>query len=161
MWIIIGIALFLLLLPVLVGLGMAARQQVTRVELVKAPLQDVWDVLNDLPAQTYWRADVNKVQMLDDDAGIRWVEYPEHGSPVTLRKVKEVPTKELLLEMTGGGSVGSRSAKLSSTQGGTRITFVEILDSRSPLQRIKARMGGGLDKKLDQFIQQLKQKFAA
>ena len=158
-WIALGVVPCVVLLWMLVGFALSARQQVTRVELIKAPLADVWEALSNLPAQAYWRSELKSVQMLDDDHGLRWVEHPEKGSPITVRKVKEKPNQELLLEMVNNAGQGTRHARLSGVPGGTRITFTEVLDTRSPFKRIKARKGGGLDKKLDKFIEQLKQKF--
>lgn len=158
-WIALGIIVFAALLLLLVGFALSARQQVTRVELVKAPLAEVWEALTNLPAQAYWREDLKSVQMLDDDHGLRWVEHPEKGQPLTVRKLKEKLNQELLLEMVNDAGKGTRNARLSGVPGGTRITFTEVLDTNAPLKRIRARMKGGLDKKLDYFIQQLKQKF--
>ncbi len=160
LWIVLGVLLALVVVVVVIGFALSPRQQVTRVELIKAPLADVWEALSNLPAQAYWRSDIKNVQMLDDDHGLRWVEHPEHGRPLTIRKSKEKPNQELLLELSNSAGQGSRHARLSGVPGGTRITFTEVLTTSSPLKRIKARMRGGLDRKLDGFIQQLKQKFA-
>jgi len=158
-WIVLVLGTALLLLPFVVGALMPASQQVTRVELIKASAADVWDALTDLPRQIQWRSDLKSVQMLDDDEGLRWVEQLGHGSPVTLRKSKEIPQKELLLEMGYKDGKGTRHARLSTVPGGTRVTFVETLETRSPLARLRVRTKGGLDSKLDSFILALKQKF--
>lgn len=161
MWVIMGISLLFLLVPVMVGLLISPYQQVTRVELIKAPADEVWSALTDLPRQTQWRADLKSMQMIDDDAGLRWVEQSAHGPAITLRKIKETPLKELLLEMRQRGSKGTRQARLNAVPGGTRVTFTEMLETRPPWLRIKARMGGGPDRNLDHFIQQLKARFTA
>jgi hypothetical protein len=158
-WIVVGLGTALVLSPFLLGALLAARQQVTRVELVKAPAAEVWDALTDLPRQIQWRSDLKSVQMLDDDSGLRWVEQPGQGSPVTLRKSKEIPLKELLLGMDCEDGKGTRQARLSAVPGGTRVTFVETLDTPRPLARLRVRTKGGLDAKLDRFILELKQKF--
>jgi uncharacterized membrane protein len=160
MWVVLGIILAVLVLLFGLGLSLPSRQQVTRVELLKAPVTEVWEALSDLPRQTHWRTGLKSVQMLDDDHGLRWVEQPERGGAVTLRKLKELPAQELLLEMQQGSSKGTRSARMNAVPGGTRVTFTEILETRTPIGRIRARMGGGLDQRLDSFIQQLKAKFA-
>jgi hypothetical protein len=99
---------------------------------------------------------------LDDDAGLRWVEHPANDSALTtVRKIKEKAPQILLLEMDNAHGKGSREARLSQVPGGTRITFTERCETKSPFKRLKARRGGGLDKKLDKFIQELKQKFVA
>jgi hypothetical protein len=146
----------------LAGFAISPYQQVTRVELVKAPINDVWETLSNLPTQTYWRQDIKNIQMLDDDAGLRWVEHPANDSALTtVRKIKEKAPQILLLEMDNAHGKGSREARLSQVPGGTRITFTERCETKSPFKRLKARRGGGLDKKLDKFIQELKQKFVA
>ncbi len=160
-WIILGIGCAVVLLPLLLGALLPAREQVTRVELIKAPQTDVWDALSDLPRQTLWRTGLKSVQTLDDDAGLRWVEQPISGAAVTIRKVKEVPMQDLLLEMQQRGCKATRQARLNAVPGGTRITFTEVLEARSPLRRITNRLRGGVDRRLDGFIQQLRTKFTA
>jgi hypothetical protein len=100
------------------------------------------------------------MQMIDDDAGLRWVEQSAGTQAIVLRKLKETPLKELLLEMQQDGSKGTRQARLNAVPGGTRVTFTEMLETRTPLGRIKARLGGNPDRRLDHFIQQLKARFA-
>lgn len=158
-WILIGLGILLLLLPFLIGFLLSPYQQATRVELIKAPADDVWTELSNIAGQTQWRTDLKSVQMLDDDDGLRWVEQPQSGSEVVLRKLKETPSKELLVEMQRPGSRGTREARLNAVPGGTRVTFTEMLESQSPLGRIKARMSGGLDQRLDTFIRQLQAHF--
>lgn len=160
MWIAVTVGVLLLLMPVLIGLLISPYQQVTRVELIKASANEVWQALADLPQQTQWRSDLKSMQMLDDDAGLRWIEQPVAGGAVVLRKLKEIPLKELLLDMQQTGSKTTRQACLNAVPGGTRITFTEMLESRTPLGRIKARMNGGPDRSLDHFIQQLRNRFA-
>lgn len=160
-WIIVGLAVTLLLLPLLAGFMMSPRQQVTRVELVKASAEEVWEALSNLQLQTQWRKGISSVQMLDDDEGLRWVETPESGRPVTIRKLKANQPQELVLEMQSGSLKGSRQARLSAVPGGTRVTFTEVQEARSPLARLAVRRQGGLDGRMDRFIQELKNHFAA
>lgn len=159
MWIAVTLGILLVLLPVLIGLLISPYQQVTRVELIKAPADEVWNALADLPQQTQWRADLKSMQTLDDDAGLRWVEQSGDGNAITLRKLKEIPRKELLLDMQQNGSKRTRQACLNAVPGGTRVTFTEMLETRTPLGRIKTRINGGPDRHLDHFIQQLKARF--
>lgn len=161
LWMVIAISLaVLLMLPWMVGMAMSAYQQITRVELIKAPVSEVWEALDNLPAQTYWRSGLRNVQMVDDDAGTRWIEHSTQGDQVVLRKLKGQSGKELVLEMRSASGIGNRSATLNSVPGGTRVTFVETLETRSPLKRLQVRRAGGLDRRLGQFIQELKHKFA-
>ncbi|OQX16020.1 MAG: hypothetical protein BWK73_04885 [Thiothrix lacustris] len=161
MWVVITLVVLLLLLPVLVGFLISPYQQVTRVELIKAPADAVWGALSDFSRQAQWRHDLSSMQMLDDDAGLRWIEQVAGQRPVVLRKIKELPLKELLLEMKQGSNKGTRHARLNAVPGGTRVTFTEMLETRNPLGRIKKLMGSSLDQRLDHFIQQLKAHFTA
>ena len=87
----LGALVLVLLLVLLVGMLLPAREQVTRVELFKAPVAEVWEALNNLPGQAQWRTGLKSVQTLDDDEGLRWVEQPLQGTAVVLRKTKEIP----------------------------------------------------------------------
>jgi hypothetical protein len=161
-WLGLGAIIVAVLVFLLAGFAISPYQQVTRVELIKAPINEVWETLSNLPTQTYWRQDIKNIQMLDDDAGLRWVEHPTNGSAsTTVRKIKEKAPQVLLLEMDNSNGKGSREARLSQVPGGTRITFTERCETQSPFKRLQARRSGGLDKKLDKFIQELKQKFVA
>ncbi|WGZ95781.1 MAG: SRPBCC family protein [Candidatus Thiothrix putei] len=160
MWIVISLGILLLLIPVVVGLLMSPYQQVTRVELIKASIDDVWNALADFSQQAQWRTELTSMQMLDDDEGLRWVEQSAGQGSVVLRKLKEIPLKELLVDRDQGSGKGTFHARLSAVPGGTRITFTEMLETRTPFGRIKARMKGEPDSRLDHFIQQLKARFA-
>lgn len=161
MWVVITLVVLLLLLPVLVGLLLSPYQQVTRVELIKAPADAVWNALNDFSQQGQWRDDLVSMQMLDDDDGLRWVEQVVAQRPRVLRKLKALPLKELLVEMQQRNNTGTRHARLNAVPGGTRVTFTEMLETRNPLERIRERMGSRLDQRLDHFIHQLKTHFGA
>ncbi|MFN3785724.1 MAG: SRPBCC family protein [Thiothrix sp.] len=161
-WVGVALALiFLLLLPVFVGFLLSAHQQVTRVELFKAPADEVWRALSDLSQQSQWRAELKSMQMLDDDAGLRWVERTTLGGTTVLRKLKEIPGKELWLDMQHAGSKSTRHARLNAVPGGTRVTFVETQENRNPLGRIMARVKGNPERHLDLFVRQLKAHFSA
>lgn len=157
-WVLIGAGFILVLLPFLLGLMIPSHQQATRVELIRAPLDTVWDAISELSRQTEWRTDLKSVQLKDDDDGMRWIEIPARGGKVTLRKVKEVEKKELLLQMERGSTVqGTRLAILSAVPGGTRITFTETSELKNPVKRLFAQLGSKLDRRLNQYIAQLKQ----
>nr|CAA6829153.1 MAG: Unknown protein [uncultured Thiotrichaceae bacterium] len=157
-WVLIGAGIILVLFPFLLGLMIPQHQQATRVELVRAPLDTVWDAISELSRQTEWRTDLKSVQLKDDDDGMRWIEVPLRGSKITLRKMKEVEKKELLLQMERGSTVqGTRLAILSAVPGGTRITFTETAELKNPIKRLFAQLGGKLDRRLNQYIHQLKE----
>jgi carbon monoxide dehydrogenase subunit G len=159
-WILIGAGILLVLVPFLLGMMIPARQQATRVELVRAPLDTVWEAISELSRQTEWRTDLKSVQLKDDDDGMRWVETPARGGKVTLRKVREVAKKELLIQMERGSTVqGTRLAILSAVPGGTRITFTETSELKNPVSRLGAQLTSRLDKGLNHYIDQLKQAF--
>ncbi|MEZ5536619.1 MAG: SRPBCC family protein [Thiolinea sp.] len=159
-WVLIGICILLVLIPFLLGMMIPAHQQATRVELIKAPLDKVWEAISELSRQTEWRTDLKSVQLKDDDDGMRWIETPARGGKVTLRKVKEVEKKELLIQMERGSTVqGTRSAVLAAVPGGTRITFTQTSELKNPIGRLFAQLSSRLDKHLNHYIDQLKKAF--
>lgn len=105
LWIAIGTGILLVLFPMLVGMMIAPLQQATRVELIRAPLDKVWYAVSELHRQTEWRDDLKSVQLKDDDDGMRWIEKPARGSQTTLRKLKEVKQKEIIVQMEKGSRV--------------------------------------------------------
>lgn len=157
----LGALVSLLLLVLLVGLLLPAREQVTRVELFKAPVAEVWEALSNLPGQAQWRSGLKSVQTLDDDAGLRWVEQPLQGAAVLLRKTKEIPLQELIVELQQRGTLSTRQARLNTVPGGTRVTFTQTLQITMPIRRLLNRFHGGVDSRLDGFIRQLRVKFSA
>ncbi|PID49256.1 MAG: hypothetical protein CR991_07690 [Proteobacteria bacterium] len=159
-WGIVIIGILLVIIPFLLGLLVSPHQRATRVELIKAPTIDVWNALSDLSRQTEWRTDLKSVQFKDDDDGMRWVELTKKGEQLVTRKKKEVNQKEILIQIEKGSRVrGTRQAILSSVPGGTRVTFTETSDIRSPFSRIIAQVGSTLDKRLNSYIAQLKNRF--
>lgn len=161
LWIIVGLVVALSCFLLLVGLLLPLREQVTRVELFKAPLVEVWDALDNLPSQTQWRSGLKSVQTLDDDDGLRWLERDGRGKTQVLRKIKETRQQELVLEIRRSGSKTVRQARFGSVPGGTRVTFTETLEAKMPTQRLMNRMRGGVDRQLDGFISQLRGRFPA
>ena len=160
LWILVGVVVLLALIPMLFGLLLSPFQQATRVELIKAPIDRVWEAISELSRQTEWRDDLKSVQLKDDDNGLRWIEQPTRGSKLTVRKMKEVEQKEILIQMERGKKVlGTRLAILRQVPGGTRVTFTETAEVRSPLRRLFTHLGGKLDKRLNHYISNLKAAF--
>lgn len=160
LWILVGIVVLLILVPFLIGLLLSPYQRATRVELVKAPINDTWGTLSDLSRQTEWRSDLKSVQLKDDDEGMRWIESLAQGGKITARKQKEVLNKELVVQLSKGAQViGTREAVLSAVPGGTRITFTETAVTKNPWQRLTMHMGSKVDKHLQTYIEQFKARF--
>lgn len=160
LWILVSILALLILAPFLIGLMLSPYQRATRVELVKAPINDTWSALSDLSRQTEWRTDLKSVQLKDDDEGMRWIESLAHGGKVTARKQKEVLNKEIVVQLSKGEQViGTREAVLNAVPGGTRITFTETAVTKNPWQRLSMQIGSKLDKRLQAYIEQFKQRF--
>ncbi|MEN9433796.1 MAG: hypothetical protein RLZZ422_1385 [Pseudomonadota bacterium] len=161
-WVIIGIIAALMILPVLIGLMLSPHSRTTRVELVRAPVDQVWESLADLARHTEWRSDLKSVQLKDDDQGLRWIEHSKNLGKLTVRKVKEVPQKEITMSyQRGKGFKGTRQALLAGVPGGTRVTFTESRDIRNPITRLRNQFGAKLDNQLNQYISELKNKYSA
>jgi uncharacterized membrane protein len=160
LWILVSILVLLILVPFLIGLLLSPYQRATRVELVKAPINDTWSTLSDLSRQTEWRTDLKSVQLKDDDEGMRWIESLAQGGKITARKQKEVVNKEIVVQLSKGNQViGTREAVLSAVPGGTRITFTETAVTKNPWQRLNMHMGSKVDKHLQSYIEQFKARF--
>lgn len=156
-WSLLALFAVLLIIPVLMGVLLPAVRQATRVELIKAPIDKVWVTLSELTRQTEWRPDLKSVQMKDDDEGMRWVEQPKRGWRRILRKKKEIAERELLILVEESGSTqGTRHFLLSDVPGGTRVTMTQSSDIRSPYARFRAHLSNKLDKRVNRFMQQLK-----
>lgn len=161
LWILVGVLVLLIVVPFLIGLMLSPYQRATRVELVKAPIDATWGALSDLSRQTEWRTDLKSVQLKDDDEGMRWVEHLAHGGKITARKQKEVPNKEIIIQLFKGSQmIGTREAALSAVPGGTRITFTQTAVTKNPLQRLGMHIGSKVDKHLQAYIEQFKARFA-
>ncbi len=157
LWIAVGTGILLILFPMLIGMMIAPRQQAMRVELIRAPLDTVWQAISELNRQTEWRSDLKSVQLKDDDNGLRWIENPVRGGLLTLRKLKEIEKKEITLQLEKGSRViGTRHALLRQVPGGTRVTFTETSEINNPTRRLFSHLGNKLDKRLNHYIGQLK-----
>ncbi len=160
LWIAIGTGILLILFPMLVGMMIAPRKQATRVELIRAPLDTVWQAVSELHRQTEWRNDLKSVQLKDDDNGLRWIENPVRGPRMTIRKLKEIEKKEITVQLEKRSRViGTRHALLRQVPGGTRITFTETSEIKNPMSRLFSHLGDKLDKRLNHYIGQLKSAF--
>ena len=161
-WVIIGIIVTLIVLPLLVGLMLPQQSRATRVDLVRAPIDQVWESLSDLARHTEWRSDLKSVQLKDDDEGLRWLEHSKTQGKLTVRKVKEVHHKEITMSyQRGTGFKGTRQAILTAVPGGTRVNFTETRDIRNPITRLRNQFGAKLDTQLNHYISELKAKYSA
>lgn len=155
LWIFIGIVALLILLPLLMGLLMPPLQRATRVELIRAPLDVVWDNIADLPRQTQWRSDLKNVQFKDDDQGTRWIEQSSSMGTMTVRKKFEDEQREVILILEKGKMQGKRHLLVSGVPGGTRLTINEERVIPSPLGRLFNK----IDKQVNQYIDDLQAYF--
>lgn len=156
-WSVLALLALVIILPLLIGMLLPKLRQATRVELIKAPIDNVWETLSELTRQTEWRSDLKSVQMKDDDDGMRWIEQPKRGWKRILRKQKEVHKQELMVLVEEGSStLGTRHFLLSDVPGGTRVTMTQSSEIGNPYARFRAHLNNKLDKRVNLFMQQLK-----
>lgn len=159
-WGLLTLLALVVILPLFIGLLLPKMRQATRVELIKAPIDKVWGTLSELTRQTEWRPDLKSVQMKDDDQGMRWIEQPKRGWKRVLRKQKELAEQELLIVVEEGSSAASsRHFLLSDVPGGTRVTMTQSSDIGNPYARFRAHLNNTLDKRVNRFMQQLKEHY--
>lgn len=159
--ILVAVLLLPFLIFLLVGILTQEEQSLSRNVFIKAPLDEVWELVTDIVRHIEWRDNLQKIEIKDNnEEQMVWVEIPKQGDPSsykvinskanTLFEAKMIPT-----------SIYSGSMKIdfTSSRAGVTLRITETIAVKRVLRRPFSKMWQRLESHANQYQHNLKQYF--
>ena len=141
----------------LIGLFLPEERTFTKTAELKADISSVFNLVTDFKNQARWRNDVKEIIVIDDNT---WTEVPQKGTAITfkIKQKKENEIFEIAIvepENFEGYWVGTFKATRSNS---TSIVFKEVIVVTNPFSRIISYLFVDLDKTMELYLRNVKQK---
>lgn len=121
-----------------------------------ADVQTVWDIVTNLE-DTSWRSDLSRTEHTED--GKTFVEYTREGYATKFTITERTPCRRYAFGMENKNFTGQWSGAFTITErGGTRITFTEEIQVRSPVMEFLSRFTMNLKKTQQRYVHDLRRK---
>ena len=141
----------------IVGFTLPSERTFTRTSVLKSDIDKVYNLVTDFKNQATWRSDVKEIIVIDDNT---WTEVPKKGTAITFKvkqKVENVIFEIEIIEPKNfqGYWVGTFKQNALNE---TAIEFKEVVTISNPFFRTLSYLFIDLDKTMDLYLQNLKQK---
>ena len=141
----------------IIGLFLPKEITFTKTAVLNSDVTKVFNLVTDFKNQTTWRNDVKEIIVIDNNT---WTEVPKKGTAITF-KVKQKVENEIfeivIIEPKNfnGYWIGTfKQTKVNQTA----IEFKEVITISNPFFRTISYVFVDLDKTMDLYLQNLKQK---
>jgi hypothetical protein len=141
----------------IIGLFLPKERTFTKTAVLNSDVNKVFNIVTDFKNQTTWRNDVKEIIVIDNNT---WTEVPKKGTAITF-KVKQKVENEIfeivIIEPKNfnGYWIGTfKQTKVNQTA----IEFKEVITISNPFFRTISYVFVDLDKTMDLYLQNLKQK---
>lgn len=141
----------------IIGLFLPKERTFTKTAVLNSDVTKVFNIVTDFKNQTTWRNDVKEIIVIDNNT---WTEVPKKGTAITF-KVKQNVENEIfeivIIEPKNfnGYWIGTfKQTKVNQTA----IEFKEVITISNPFFRTISYVFVDLDKTMDLYLQNLKQK---
>jgi hypothetical protein len=141
----------------IIGLFLPKERTFTKTAVLNSDVTKVFNIVTDFKNQTSWRNDVKEIIVIDNNT---WTEVPKKGTAITF-KVKQKVENEIfeivIIEPKNfnGYWIGTfKQTKVNQTA----IEFKEVITISNPFFRTISYVFVDLDKTMDLYLQNLKQK---
>jgi uncharacterized protein YndB with AHSA1/START domain len=148
-WIVIALVVFVVVaaLSTFIGSRLPQSHRASLEQQLTAPPEAVWQAITDIEAFPSWRADLKRVQRLQDrDGKPVWIEEGRSGK-MTLAVERFEPPHVLVGRIADPGLPfgGTWTYEISPDSGGSRLRITENGEIYHPLFRFMARFIFGYD----------------
>ena len=145
----------------LVGILTQEEQSLSRNIFIKAPLDDVWELVTDIVRHIEWRDNLQKIEIKDNnEEQMVWVEIPKHGEPSSYKvvnlKVNTLFEAEIIPTSIYSGSI---KIDFTSSRAGVTLRITETIAVKRILRRPFAKMWQKLEAHANQYQTNLKHYF--
>ena len=141
----------------IIGLFLPKERTFTKKAVLNSDVTKVFNIVTDFKNQTSWRNDVKEIIVIDNNT---WTEVPKKGTAITF-KVKQKVENEIfeivIIEPKNfnGYWIGTfKQTKVNQTA----IEFKEVITISNPFFRTISYVFVDLDKTMNLYLQNLKQK---
>lgn len=143
----------------IIGLFLPKERTFTRTALLNSDVTKVFHLVTDFKNQTTWRNDVKAIIVIDNNS---WIEVPKNGTAITFKVKQKVENEIFEIEIIepknfNGYWVGTFK---QTKRGETAIEFKEVVTISNPFFRTLSYLFVDLDKTMDLYLENLKQKLS-
>ncbi len=143
----------------IIGLFLPKERTFTRTALLNSDVTKVFHLVTDFKNQTTWRNDVKEIIVIDNNS---WTEVPKNGTAITFKVKQKVENEIFEIEIIepknfNGYWVGTFK---QTKRGETAIEFKEVVTISNPFFRTLSYLFVDLDKIMDLYLENLKQKLS-
>ena len=141
----------------IIGLFLPKERTFTKTAVLNSDVKKVFNIVTDFKNQTSWRNDVKEIIVIDN---YTWTEVPKKGTAITFKVKQKVENEIFEIEIIepknfNGYWVGTfKQTKVNQTA----IEFKEVITISNPFFRTISYVFVDLDKTMDLYLQNLKQK---
>ena len=141
----------------IIGLFLPKERTFTKTAVLNSDVTKVFNLVTDFKNQTTWRNDVKEIIVIDENT---WTEVPKKGTAITF-KVKQKVENEIfeieIIEPKNFNGYWTGTFK-QTKENQTAIEFKEVVIVSNPFFRTISYVFVDLDKTMDLYLQNLKQK---
>jgi hypothetical protein len=143
----------------IIGLFLPKERTFTKKAVLNSDVTKVFNIVTDFKNQTTWRNDVKEIIVIDDNT---WTEVPKKGTAITFKVKQKIENEIFKIEIVepknfNGYWVGTFK---QTNQNATEIEFKEVVTISNPFFRTLSYLFVDLDKTMDLYLENLKQKLS-
>lgn len=143
----------------IIGLFLPKERTFTKTAVLNSDVKKVFNIVTDFKNQTSWRNDVKEIIVIDDNT---WTEVPKKGTAITFKVKQKIENEIFKIEIVepknfNGYWVGTFK---QTNQNATEIEFKEVVTILNPFFRTLSYLFVDLDKTMDLYLENLKQKLS-
>ncbi|HFB2048792.1 MAG: SRPBCC family protein [Hyphomicrobiaceae bacterium] len=153
--VILGILLVLIVLVAAIyfyGTSLPHEKSHSRVVLINAAPETLYDIAINAEAQSSWRKDVSKITMRPDQKS--WIEHTNQGD-IFFTILEENRPNSFSLEFKGQGFEGTWKGEFVASGNGTEVSLVENISIQNPFFRSLSNLMKFTEKFMDRYIHDL------
>jgi len=147
----------LIAIVLIIGLFLPKERTFTKTAVLNSDVTKVFNLVSDFKNQTTWRNDVKEIIGIDENT---WTEVPKKGTAITFKVKQKIENEIFEIEIIepknfNGYWVGTFK---QTKENRTAIEFKEVVTISNPFFRTISYFFVDLDKTMDLYLQNLKQK---
>ena len=147
----------LIAIVLIIGLFLPKERTFTKTAVLNSNVTKVFNLVSDFKNQTTWRNDVKEIIGIDENT---WTEVPKKGTAITFKVKQKIENEIFEIEIIepknfNGYWVGTFK---QTKENRTAIEFKEVVTISNPFFRTISYLFVDLDKTMDLYLQNLKQK---
>ena len=147
----------LIAIVLIIGLFLPKERTFTKTAVLNSDVTKVFNLVSDFKNQTTWRNDVKEIIGIDENT---WTEVPQKGTAITFKVKQKIENEIFEIEIIepknfNGYWVGTFK---QTKENQTAIEFKEVVTISNPFFRTISYLFVDLDKTMDLYLQNLKQK---